>query len=518
MSIRRQIGILALCGIAVTVLADPIPVRLEHNNIRLTYETMTLPGNEAMGLVGLNYQTRFGSYWYGGLGVYGAAAGERGGFFTGGFEGGVRYPLFSNLEAEGGVFLGGGGGGAAPQGGGLMVRPHVGVTYGNETLRGGIQLSRIEFPNGNIKSNQIGAVIDVPFESFRLDGGYRGRLDYLPYDISQTFQRSIRLSVGMFGAEVQRYTPLNGSRRTDGSALNEPFTTVGVRYENYWSHNSSWHLSTAGAMGGGADGYAEMFAGLGWRYGIFDSATTKSRLFLRADGAIGMGGGGKIDTGGGTMGKAALGLSYVLDNDWLVDIRSGYLRSVDGNFEARTLAFELNHAFTMLEPSRGTSQITYDEGLIRSDWEVRPLHETYTKAKRKDGGNSAVSMVGMQIDVLSSGAGYLYGKALGAYSGYAGGYATGTIGAGINYRLPLEIPMSLYAQAGVGAAGGGGVDVGSGSIVEAEAGAQLNIASNLDLLAGGGIIHGMSGEMESPTFSFALAYRFGTLGNRHPLY
>lgn len=496
-----------------------MPVSLDHNNFRMTYESLTLPGDEAMGLVGLNYQQMFGSYWYGGVGVYGAAAGERGGFFTGGFEGGVRYPLIGGLEAQGGLFVGGGGGGSAPQGGGLMVRSHVGMTYGNDTLRGGVQLSRIEFPDGEIKSTQIAAVIDLPFESFRLDSRYRGNLDYLPYDVESFFQRSMKPNQGQFGVEVQRYTPTSSARQTDGSLLSVPFDTVGIRYENLLSRNFLWNVTTAGAMRGGADGYAEIFSGIGWRYGVFDTLHTKSRLFVTAEGALGMAGGGQVATGGGTMGKVSAGLSYQLSPEWSVDARSGYVRSVDGDFSARLMNFSLKHSFVTFSPSmEGSKNGVYSEGLIRRNWMIRPVHETYLSAKRKNIESGAVSLVGMQMDVVSSGNGYVYGKALGAYSGGAGGYASGTLGAGVSYPLPLNVPVHLYAQAGVGAAGGGGIDVGSGTIVEAEGGMMVRIAPNTDFWLGAGMTRSIDGALDTPMVNVGVAYRFGTIGHRRQLY
>ncbi|AFV97992.1 hypothetical protein B649_08400 [Candidatus Sulfuricurvum sp. RIFRC-1] len=518
--IRKQpVAISIVCSIALTVWADPIPVSLDQNNLRMTYETLAMPGNESMGLIGLNYQQMFGSYWYGGLGIYGAAAGERGGFFTGGFEGGLRYPLIGGLEAEGGVFIGGGGGGAAHQGGGLMLRPHVGVTYGNSDIRAGLQLSRIEFPNGEIRSTQIAGVVDIPFESFRLDGGYGGSLDSLPYDVAGIFQRSLELKEGAFGVEIQHYTQISDSLKTDGTLLIEPFETVGIRYTNFLSRNVAWYITTAGAMGGGADGYAEIFAGMGWRYGVLDNIKTKSRVFLNLEGAVGMGGGGEVATGGGAMGKVSAGLSYQLSPEWSLDARSGYTQAVDGDFKARTLIFSLNHTLVTLSPSKGMSVGNINgETLIRRVWRVRPLHETYISAQRKSADAEEISLVGMQIDALSSGAGYLYARALGAYSGGAGGYASGTLGLGVNYPLPLQIPLELYVQAGVGAGGGGGIDVGTGAIVEVETGVLYKIAPNTDAILGVGTTRSLSDGLETPTLQLGLSYRFGTFGSRHTSY
>lgn len=505
------------CSISLIAWADSLPVHLDHNDLRVTYETLTLPGDEAMGLVSLNYQQMFGSYLYGGLGVYGAASGIRGGFFTGGFEGGLRYPLLSDFEAEMGVFIGGGGGGAAPQGGGLMVRPHIGLTYGNSDVRAGVQLSRVEFPNGEIKSSQIAAVVDVPFESFRLDGTYKGRLDYFSYDAQAVFHRSLMPVQGAFGIEMQHYIPTSGSRKTDGSLMSESFDTVGVRYENFLSRNMVWHLSTAGAMSGGADGYAEIFSGLGYRYGLFESLSSKSKLSVSADGAIGMGGGGRIATGGGAMGKATIGLSYRMNPQWSADLRGGYVSSLDGDFSGGLMSFSLNHPFVVIKPSVASFK---DQRMgvefIRSDWQVRLVHETYTSAQRKNGDSAGVSLVGMEMDALTGGIGYFYGKALGAYRGEAGGYVSGTLGVGINYRLPMS--MSLYTQAGVGAGGGGGIDVGSGAIVEAEAGMRYGVSDNTNLWIGAGLTKSIAGELETPTVKGGIMYRFATVGSKRLLY
>ncbi len=515
-SIRQPIRILIVCSTAMALWADSLPLHLDHNNLRMTYETLTLPKNEAMGLVGLNYQQMLGSYWYGGLGVYGAASGVRGGFFTGGFEGGLRYPLLSDFEAEIGVFIGGGGGGAAPQGGGLMIRPHIGLTYGNSDVRAGLQLSRIEFPNGEIKSSQIAAVVDVPFESFRLDGNYRGRLDSLSYDTQEIFQRSFKPVQGTFGIEMQHYIPSSDSRKTDGSLMSQSFDTVGIRYENFVSPNVVWHLTTAGAMSGGVDGYAEIFTGLGWRYGLFESLSAKSKLSVSADGSIGMGGGGRIATGGGTMGKATIGLTY-RNPQWSADLRGGYVRSLDGDFSGGLMSLSLNHPFVVIKPSIGNFEDKhFDYELIRSDWQLRPVHETYLSAQRKNGDSAGVSLVGVQMDALTGGAGYFYGKALGAYSGGAGGYVSGTLGVGINYRLPLS--MSFYTQAGIGAGGGGGIDAGSGALVEAEAGVRYGIAENTNLWIGAGLTKSIAGELETPTLTAGVMYRFTTVGNRRLLY
>lgn len=498
MTHNRFLSVFLLFGIAAQ--GSDFPVFVDRDNIRLTYETLRLPQGESMGLVGMNYQVGVGSFGYGGAAVYGAASGERGGFFVGGFEGGVRYPFLFGFEAEAGVFAGGGGGGAAPQGGGLMLRPHVGLSYGTQTLRAGVQLSRVAFPNGDIGSTQAAALVDVPFESFRLDGDYRGGLS--GSGISEALGRTLRVAGGGFGIEAQHYE-IAGDVRTTGGAAQEPFETVGVRYARTLGGGLSWHLSGAGALGGNSDGYAEIYAGAGWRKPLFETP-----LSLMAEVSAGMAGGGRVDTGGGAMLRGSAGLAWQIAPQWSAQARGAYVVS-DGDFEAAVIGVSLARGFSTLVPS--TERSGGWEGEVgHSLWRLRAVHETYTGARRAGGSEESLSGVGMQIDALAGEYGYLYARATGAYEGGAGGYATGSLGGGAEY--PLTEYAHLYLQAGLGAAGGGGIDVGGGAIAQGEAGVRLHVLRNADLSLGGGMVRSFSGGLESPTITFGIGYRFGTPG------
>ncbi|MDD5406644.1 MAG: hypothetical protein PHE73_06875 [Sulfurovaceae bacterium] len=480
--------------------ASDYPISLDHNNLRLTYENVKLPGDEDMGLVGLNYQMQLGEYGYGGLGVYGAATGERGGFFVGGFEGGLRYPLSERIEAEAGLFVGGGGGGAAPQGGGLMLRPHVGLSYEIENIHAGVQLSRIEFPNGDISSTQIVGVIDIPFESFRLDGDYAGDLRNVGQEIGSSLHRSLDGKVARLGIEVQHYEPAGDVRATDG-AEQKSFETVGVRYEQAFDEHFSWHITTAGAMGGESDGYAEVYAGTGWRQHILDTP-----FYLTAEGSVGLAGGGRVYTGGGSMIRAKAGIEWMIAPAWSIEAQGGIVDSIDGDFKASTLEVALEHSFGILVPSQQPDLFT--GAISRSDWRLQTVYENYFDAARKSHNDASAGLIGLQAQSLQDGW-YLYARAMGAVSGDAGGYVSGSLGAGAEY--PLSDTIALYAQAGLGAAGGGGIDVGDGAIAEAEAGIRFGVTKNIDLTLSGGAIRSLNGGLESPTISAGVEYKFGTL-------
>ena len=80
---------------------------------------------EKMGLYSFGAYDQLNPWLYGGITLYGAATGRRGGFFTGGYTLGLERQLFDNFIFDAGGYVGAGGGGAAAQGGGLMIRPHV---------------------------------------------------------------------------------------------------------------------------------------------------------------------------------------------------------------------------------------------------------------------------------------------------------------------------------------------------------------------------------------------------------
>ena len=84
---------------------------------------------ERMGLYSIGAYDQLTPWLYGGVTLYGAATGRRGGFFTGGYTLGIEGQLFDNFIFDAGSYIGAGGGGASEQGGGLMIRPHIGLKY-----------------------------------------------------------------------------------------------------------------------------------------------------------------------------------------------------------------------------------------------------------------------------------------------------------------------------------------------------------------------------------------------------
>ena len=111
--------------------APPLPptfVQASAVELRLSTEQVRVSDQATMGLAGLHYLRPVGNKGYGGVSVFGATQGDRGGFFGWGLSGGYRLRE-GPWQAEAGLFVGGGGGSPAWVGGGLMLRPHLAASH-----------------------------------------------------------------------------------------------------------------------------------------------------------------------------------------------------------------------------------------------------------------------------------------------------------------------------------------------------------------------------------------------------
>jgi hypothetical protein len=129
--------------------------------VRLGYETVQLPGDEQMGLLGTSYLVEVARGLCLGPGVYSAVSGQRGGLFVVGAEAAVCTQLYGPIHLQAGLYVGGGGGGAAPVGGGLMLRPHIDLLWDfGSGYRAGVSWASVHFPSGQIDSQQFGLVFE----------------------------------------------------------------------------------------------------------------------------------------------------------------------------------------------------------------------------------------------------------------------------------------------------------------------------------------------------------------------
>ena len=473
-----------------------------NRTLRFSFEEIDMPdADEQMGLYSIGAYDQLNPWLYGGITLYGAATGRRGGFFTGGYTLGVERHLFDNLIFDAGGYVGAGGGGSAAQGGGLMIRPHVGLKYDFDWSELGLNYTYIDFPNGDISSSAIAFSLDIPFTSLilNLEDDGMNVADYFGVDWSNVSHHRSHLA-GRF----RSYSPSSGSKTTSGEPLNNSLGLVGVDYSYFLTDNWFTTFETAGALSGDVGGYAELLAGIGYRLPL----SKDDRLALLPALTIGGAGGGAVETGGGFVTRANLGLEYRLSPDLSLIMDGGYLTAPDGNFDASYIGFNLTYVMKSFTQDQKGAPLRETDLVKINKWRFRPVQQWYFDAQRKGGLSSNMQLLGGKIDWMGGDWWYLTGQGLSAYEGGAGGYSEGHWGIGI--LSPNWQKLRFYGEMLIGVGGGGGVDSGSALLFKPSVGLEYTLNKDLSLQTGIGKVISKEGNLDANSFEANLLWRFGT--------
>ena len=473
-----------------------------NRTLRFSFEEIDMPdAGEHMGLYSIGAYELLKPWLYGGITLYGAASGRRGGFFTGGYTLGVERELIDNWKLDVGGYVGAGGGGSAAQGGGLMIRPHIGLKYDFSWSSLGLNYSYVDFPNGDISSDAISLSLDIPFTSpaLNLEDDGLTVADYFGTD-----WRNLSRHRSHLAARVRAYSLARGSKTTSGGSLNNSFGLVGVEYSYFLDDNWFTTFETAGAVSGGVGGYAELLAGVGYRLPL----TKGDRLALLPALTIGGAGGGSVETGGGFVARTNLGLEYRLSPDLSLIMDGGYLTAPDGNFDTSYIGFNLAYVMGSFAQDQKGAPLTETDLIQTNKWRFRPAHQWYFDAQRKGGSSRDMYLLGGKIDWMGGDFWYLTGQGLSAYTGGAGGYSEGHWGVGI--LGPSWKNWQLYGEILIGAGGGGGIDSGSALLYKPSVGLEYNLSKDLSLQTGIGKVISKEGNLDANTLDASLVWRFGT--------
>lgn len=480
-------------------VADPMPVRL-----RFSYEGTQVDDHEQLGLFGLGFDLL--DIWdavpglYAHVGGYGAAAGERGGLFVGGFGLGWRLDLGRDLELDANAFLGAGGGGSSPQGSGLMLRESLGLEYAASARLGlRIEASNIHFPDGDIGGQQVAAGLSWKGKPWIARSDIAAVRAY-PATPSPSLSH---IRVSLSGMSHQ---PFSQARFTNGTRLTEDIGLIGVRGDWFLDERMFVTMSAHGALTGDVDGYAQLMGGLGYEQPI--------AFGLSLEGAVrlGAGGGGAVDTGGGFIAMPTLGLRANFNPVTSLALHAGRLYSVNGTFDATTIMAEMGFNTRTQSYSPGIGGLRIPDGTPLSLWQLELKDRIYFPAA----GTTLKSGAGMKtVHELGLGVAYplawdldFTGDAFGAYNGGVGGYAEGWFGLRLRHgfeRLPGTEGIVAFS---LGAGGGGGVDVGDGLLWSGRAGLgwMLSPSSALELTLG--YTDAVTGEFSAYTVQFGVSWRF----------
>jgi hypothetical protein len=453
-----------------------------------------LPDGTRMGLIGLTELVSLGNEWWFGPGVYGAVSGRRGGFFVPGAELAWSHPFNGWFGVDAGLFAGGGGGANAPVGGGLMLRPHVDLVF--QPIDGfytGPTWSVVRFINGQIDSHQFGWMFNVS-SSFRVRPADRIEPG------APTDGHATGLGFDRLDMTVTQVHPRNAKRLSNGQPLTQDIGLIGMRVENKVGDSPLWFgVEAAGAARGGVAGYAEVLGtgGFHWPLG-------SDRLTFDLRGAIGAGGGGDIDTGGGFLLKGAAGATVRLTDTLGISVEGGLSHAPYGHFDGRHVSVALDWLLDPpARPAGSWGQAPAAEA-TRMEFATGAEH---LDAARKDGRTAPLDAVLLQVNRFVTPNFYVSAQARSAFAGGAGAYSVGLVGLGTQW--PVTHGVRVGAEALVGAAGGGGVDTGSGAVLQARGYVDVPLGEMLSLRVGAGRVKSAEGGLDSSVVDAALVFRFG---------
>jgi len=297
----------------------------------------------------------------------------------------------------------------------------------------------------------------------------------------------------VFGA----YKPRAGASRLSGGPLSSRIGFVGTRLERSMGDNLYWGVEAAGAASGGVAGYAEYLGTLGTETTVWSNVLT-----LGARAALGMGGGGDVDVGGGLLAKAGVYGTVRLTRELGFSLEAGYTIAPQGKFKAWHAAASL--AWILDDPT----DLTPPARTARTEW-VGGV-ERYA-ALRRDGSTRTLQAVTLKANRFVASHVYLTGQAHSGYGGGAGGYTVGLFGVGV--QTPSLGRFHAGAEALIGAAGGGGVQSQGGAITQPNAYVGVDIGRSLSLRVGAGRIQSLRhGGLRANVLDVGLAFTFGVPG------
>ena len=457
--------------------------------VRLSQERVTFPGNEHVGLLGTTYLVDLPGGLSLGPALYGADAGQRGGFFTFGMEAAWHRRVLGPLRVELGLYAGGGGGSGSPQGGGLMLRPHADLLWGFGRYEVGASLARVKFPNGKIDSTQWGLVVTTATQFAFVPAGSRDE-DVVGSGGSGFGFDRIALVAGAYRSRA-------GATLLDGRTQPRSIATLGVRVEQQATKNAYWGLEASGAAQPGAAGYAEYLATLG-----FEGKPLGDELTLGTRVALGIGGGGGIRVGSGLLTKAAAYAVVRVNPSLGLLTELGVIDAPRGDFRATSVSVGLR--WTLDDRDAGALRgpavpMVFATGL-----------EAFDAARHSGVSRRLVADV-LTIDRFVAGNFYLSGQVHSAISGDAGGYSAALVG--IGWRQPLSARWHVGAELLGGAAGGGGV-ASHGLIGQATASVGFQVTPTVAINLGVGHVDAIRGPLNSNLVQASVSASFGVSGAR----
>jgi hypothetical protein len=142
------------------------------------------------------------------------------------------------------------------------------------------------------------------------------------------------------------------------------------------------------------------------------------------------------------------------------------------------------------------------------------VNQTYTKAAEnwRTRPDQNVGNLGVQVDYFVEPHFYLTGQGLGAHTGDAGAYMTGLLGAGVRQKTSKNSFVEIEGL--FGAAGGGGLNTGSGMVYQGNLNFGYQLNKSLSLIGSYGQMKAANSDFHAHVYGLSLAYQLNALSAR----
>ncbi len=438
---------LALCGAAGHALAQststaPAASGLRTNEALMTleYQTIKVPGDQPLDLMGMHYYNKLFDGLYVGAGFYAPLVkGEYGGFVAADVGAHLRQRLSGPWFATAGLSAGGGGGGRSVEhskvlsGTGGFAKGYVGLGYDFGSFTLGASATRLKFRQSIIDSTQASVFMEVPFSTLTGPFSEHGQ----PLPPADDRRAGLEMGENMLSLALDNYRQLSPQGSNKG--------TIGLadlQFAHFLAKDTYWFA----ALGMGYRGlplYNQLLGGVGQRWRVGDSFTLYGQL--------GVGSGGyapeTMETSSGLLLYPKLAVEYAMTKDLGLAFSAGYMAAPKGSSRNQTYGVSLVHHLRSGQGDGTASPASY-QGM-----RVSLFHQTAYHLSYRDVPRSPLHMLGLQLDMPMGAHWYLPLQAAGAYNAYLGypGYAEILGGIGVQTQALPSDRWQAHGQAMVGA-------------------------------------------------------------------
>lgn len=480
-------------------------IRLQYLSVDMPVGSIGFPLEDKMGIMSMDYLIYLKDWLYTGIGMKGAAFGDQSGLFTLGVDLGVNKKIYDNIYLDANIHFGAGGGFRSLVNGGALIQPNIGLQYKTKNFSFGAQYSHFNFFTGIIKSDAVSFFIEIP-SFFRFANYEDAGKEFLDTNLpADSFWK--RTSVkNVKQVRFNFLYPIGDSREdlvTNNAVLRRTLYVIGFEYQKYLSSNLFLYVHTDTVYKGLTAGFMDLFFGAG--YNFFDSK------FINLFGKFGVGAaGGRIKQEGGFAMFPSAGIDLKLNKNVALSLSGGYLRYLDGSFEAYSTGFGVKY-FGFSGGNKKPFSKKNIKKIRTKGFRIGVENQTLFNVSRRIVFDTNIQSIALKPYYDLSKNFYLMGEASFAYEGNSGGYAHGVFGAGLKTNPFLNDKISGFVEFAIGAAGGARVDTEEGIVVRPTVGINYHISNALTFMVSGGQFISPYGTVNSTNLNAGISYNFSFL-------